>query len=441
MSPTRYVIIGSGVAGVSAVEAIRSKDPTGSIIMVGDDPHGYYSRPGLAYFLTHEVPDTSLFPLDEAYFNRLAITYRQARVTRLDLAASVIEFVDRSHLPFDRLLIASGSVSSPLQVPGANLQGVVKLDSLQDALEIKKLARKAREGVVVGGGITALELVEGLVANKVHTHYLLRGDRYWSNVLDETESTFVHKRLIEDGVELHFQTELAEILGKSGKVAGVRTKAGGTIKCEILGAAVGILPRKELAATAGLQTDRGIKVNETMETSRAGIFAAGDVAQFLDPVTGKYEQESLWVPARRQGWTAGLAMAGFPEPYTKGLALNVTRLARLTTTIMGRLGGTRDTDTISILHGDSETWRETSPDAAAAAFTSEYSHLRLVVGPLILEGALVMGEQTLSAPLQGLIANRVDIRPIRAALLTVNAPVGKIISDFWEANKGRYAAQ
>lgn len=305
-------------------------------------------------------------------------------------------------------------------------------------MNIKKLARKAHAGVVVGGGITALELVEAFVANKVTTHYFLRGDRYWSNVLDETESHIVEQRVKEDGAILHFHTELAEILGKNGKVVGVRTQNGDQIKVELVGAAIGIIPRIELAVAAGLETGRGIQVNEFMQTSAMDIFAAGDVAQFLDPVTGKYEQESLWVPARRQGWTAGLAMAGYPEPYSKGLALNVTRLAGLTTTIMGRLGGTRDVDTVSILHGDSETWREGAPGAVAAHLTSDYSHVRLAVGLQFLRGALVMGDQVLSAPLQGLITHQVDIRPIREALLVPGAPVSSLLTNLWEEKKGEY---
>jgi NADPH-dependent 2,4-dienoyl-CoA reductase/sulfur reductase-like enzyme len=196
-----------------------------------------------------------------------------------------------------------------------------------------------------------------------------------------------------------------------------------------------------LAAAAGLKTDRGIQVDQFMQTSAGDIFAAGDVAQFLDPVTGKYEQESLWVPARRQGTTAGLSMAGFPEPYSKGLALNVTRLAGLTTTIMGRLGGTRDADTVSILHGDSETWREGAPGAVATQLTSDYTHVRLIVGQQFLQGALIMGDQTLSAPLQGLIANQVDILSIRDALLAAGAPVGKLLTDLWETKKGEYGTQ
>jgi NAD(P)H-nitrite reductase large subunit len=110
---------------------------------------------------------------------------------RIFIDQHLIELKDGSHIGYDRLLIATGASAARSAVPGANLQGVVKLDNLEDARRILSLARRRRVAVVVGGGITALEIVEGLVAKGVKTHYFLRRDRYWHNVLDETESRIV----------------------------------------------------------------------------------------------------------------------------------------------------------------------------------------------------------------------------------------------------------
>ena len=185
-----------------------------------------------------------------------------------------------------------------MTIPGADLEGVVKLDHLTDVRKIQQLARRTKRAVVVGGGITALELVEGLIAQRVKVTYLLRGDRYWNNVLDEQESRIVEHRLVEEGVELVYHAEAIEALGKRGRVDSVRLLDGRTIRCDLLAYAIGIQPRVDLAREAGLAVDKGILVNEYLQTNDPDIFAAGDVAQAYDPLTGRSIIDSLWGPAR-----------------------------------------------------------------------------------------------------------------------------------------------
>jgi NADPH-dependent 2,4-dienoyl-CoA reductase/sulfur reductase-like enzyme len=204
LSMARYVIIGMGVAGVAAAQAIRSRDPAARISLVSAEPDGYYSRPGLAYYLTGEINQAQLYPFQEKEFDQMGVQRLQRKVIRIDPQAHRVEFDDGAGLAYDRLLIATGAKAAPLRVTGSPVQGVVKLDCLEDARQIIRLARRARSAVVVGGGITALELVEGLRARGVKTHYFLRGERYWSNVLDETESRTVEQRLQHEKVHLHY---------------------------------------------------------------------------------------------------------------------------------------------------------------------------------------------------------------------------------------------
>lgn len=426
----RYVVIGTGVAGISAVEAIRGVDRSGEVIMIGDDPHGYYSRPGLAYFLTGELQDKTLFPKTREEYAGLKFTYKKARVLEIDRTARTLQLDDKSLLAYDKLLIATGASAIPLTVPGANLQGVMKLDNLEDAREIMKHAKHGRTAVVVGGGITALELTEGLLSRGVHVHYLLRGMRYWSNVLDEHESRIVEGRLQAEGVELHFLSEVQQILGKSGRVKAVRLLDGRTMKCDMVAYAVGIKPRLELAQSAGLAIDRGILVNEFLQTNDENIYAAGDVAQAYDPLTGRSVLDSLWGPAREQGFAAGLSMAGQNKPYIKTVPFNVTRLAGLTTTIIGTVGHGRDEDVVGIARGDSETWRQL-PDAIVVQSGFEINRVRLLVGEDHLIGAVVMGDQKLSMPLQKMVSEKIDISSIRDKLFLKDAKIADVIVDFW----------
>ena len=439
----RYVIVGAGAAGVAAAEAIRSRDNLSELIIVCEDLHGYYSRPGLAYFITGELPEKALFPFQKRDFDRLKIKWVIGKAVRIDpsshaLYIRVTNQTNETSLKYDKLLVANGAAAVPSDTPGSNLEGVFKLDSLTDAHNIQNLTRKAKAGVVVGGGITALELVEALVARKIKVHYLLRGDRYWNNVLDEAESRIVEHRLKEHGVVIHYKSELVEIQGKKGKVEAVKLKDGSVIRCEMLGVAIGVKPRMELAKSANLTSDRGILVNERMETSAVDVYAAGDCAQVFDPISKKSVVDSLWQPAREQGRIAGLNMAGEGCIYVKAIAFNVTRLAELTTTIIGNVGGGKDEDMVGIARGDSETWRQL-PDAITAQTGFEVNHIRLMVGERFLLGAIIMGDQTLSFPLEQIISHRVDIRSIREHLLAPGAKFGDLIIDFYNQLQVEYS--
>lgn len=435
----RYVIIGSGVAGYAACEAVRSQDTTGEIFLVSDDPHGFYSRPGLAYYLTGEMDEKGLFPRSKNDWLALKLHYKQGQAVHIDPDEHQVELDDGSLLKFDRLLLAVGAQANRLDIPGAHLEGVVKLDHMEDARFIRKLARRGKRAVVVGGGITALELVEGLISRKVKVHYLLRGDRYWGNVLDEQESRIIEHRLKEENVQIHYHSELKEVLGKRGKVQSVRTLDGRVLPCNILAYAIGIRPRVELARGAGLEVERGVLANEYLQTSHPDIFVAGDVAQVYDPASKRAIIDSLWGPAREQGYTAGLNMTGKRTAYVKKMPFNVTRLAGLTTTIIGTVGRGRDEDLVGIARGDSETWRSL-PDAIVAQTGFEVNRLRLLVGEKTLLGAIVMGDQQLSFPLEKIISNRADISSIREKLLYPGAPIGDIIADFWRNRRAEYAS-
>lgn len=439
----RYVIVGSGPAGISAAEAIRTIDAAGQITLISEDPHGYYSRPGLAYLLADEIPEKMLFPFSEVDFKRLELRWIKASAVKLDPAAHMVELNNGLSGTYDRLLIATGSSAIRIDIPGSDAEGVVKLDNLDDARGILKRARPGRKAVVTGGGITALEIVEGLKVRGVQVHYVMRGDRYWTGVIDETESNIVEHRLKEEKVQIYHLNELTEILVRGGKVSGVRLKGGQQIACDMVAAAIGIRPRLDLARSGGLECERGILVSDTLQSSEGDVFAAGDVAQVYDPFSGKSVLDSLWGPAREQGRHAGLNMAGTQSPYRKLAAFNVTRLAGLTTTLIGSLGNGEDKDLIGIARGDSEVYRQL-PDAITAQDSFDVNRVRMMITGNTIAGALVMGDQTLSKPLQDLVAHKVDISTVRDRLMDPDAALGQLVTRIWAAWKqgeGVYAAK
>jgi NADPH-dependent 2,4-dienoyl-CoA reductase/sulfur reductase-like enzyme len=173
-------------------------------------------------------------------------------------------------------------------------------------------------------------------------------------------------------------------------------------------------------------------VDEFLQTNQPDVFAAGDVAQVYDPLSGRSILDSLWNPARNQGYTAGLNMAGDKKEYIKEIAFNVTRLAGITTTIIGMVGtsNSADDDMVDIARGDSETFRQL-PNGIAMRSGSDVNHVRLLVGDKTLVGALIMGDQTLSRPIKELILGQVDICKVHDKFFEKDIPLADILMDQW----------
>jgi len=433
----RYVIVGSGIAGLAAAEALREGQPQADITMVSEEGHNFYSRPALPYLLRGDIPEKQLFIRSRDDLNSLKLNRLHAQVEELACDRQELLLAGGQRVHYDRLLLATGALAVKPPYIKAPLAGLVKLDSLDDTRHILKTARRGQTAVVVGGGITALELVEGLRARRMRVHYFLRGARYWSDILDEAESQIVLERLQHDGVTIHTNTQVKQVFGNGGRLTDVETEAGTRIGCHVLAYAIGVRPRVDLARAAGLKVDKGIVADAFLQTSQPGVFVAGDVAQ-----VGNAPLDVLWPTALAQGRVAGANMAGAKRPYVKGTACNVTMLTGLKVTIIGAVGGgkggdERDRDLVAIVRGDSESWRY-QPRAAVVSEEHDVNRVRLFVGDRQIVGALIMGDQSWSRPLQRLIAAGADITPVRPHLLgdatTAFASLARFYEHWEEAN-------
>ncbi len=436
MTPRRHVLVGGGPATVAAAEAIRGADAEAQIVVVAADPHGYYSRPGLAYYLTDELPERRLYPFSAADLRALGVTWIAERAEAIEPGAHQVVLAGGRRLDYDRLLLATGSLAIAANVPGADLDGVVKLDNMDDARDIVRRSREAKAAVVVGGGITALEIVEGLRARGAHVHYFMRRDRYWSNVLSATESSIIERRLRREGVEIHPFTDLAGIAGRGGKVSGVQTQDGATIACELVAVAVGVRPKVELARAAGLPCARGVLVDEYLRAGDPAIYAAGDIAEIADPESGRGVLNVLWNVAVAKGTVAGLNMATEARHvYAEDKPLNITRLAGLHTTIVGTVGNGGDADLQGLSRGDSQVWSELSEADVVEAERGE-AHVRVALGERTIDGAVVMGDQALSLHLQELVEARVDLSATERVIETPLADVICGVRGDWGVCRG-----
>jgi NAD(P)H-nitrite reductase large subunit len=360
-----------------------------------------------------------------------------ARAEAIDPETHAVRLAGGRLLPYDVLLMATGSKAVLPDVTGIELDGVVTLDNLPDTRAILGAVRRARRvgsrgggAVVVGGGITALEMVEGFLGRGLRTHYLMRHDRFWSNVLTQRESDLLLGRLREMGTHIHAGSELVCINGRAGRVIGVETSRGETIPCGIVGVAVGVRPQLELARGAGLQVDRGVLVNDGMHSSKTDVYAAGDIAQVVDRWTGQALLDILWPAAIATGRVAGANMAGDDVHYRKGAPFNVARLADMPIAIIGQAGtGRADADTLATGRGASEVWDTQQPLLNVVA-TDPPELQRWVLRLDRVVGAVLLGDQRLAEPFRTLIEHGADISPIREALLAPDGNTAATIQAF-----------
>jgi len=247
-------------------------------------------------------------------------------------------------------------------------------------------------------------------------------------VLSESESRIVERELRREGVEMHTFTDLAAIRGRGGRVTAVETGDGAVIPCDLVAVAVGVRPRIDLAQSAGLPCARGVLVDEYLRAGDPDIYAAGDIAETVDAHTGHRTLEVLWNPALLKGRVAGLNMAAEPvHVYEQDASINVTRLAGLHTTIIGTVGSGTDADLEGLSRGDSQMWSELSDETTVEAQRGD-AHVRLALGEHTIAGAVVIGDQTLSYPLQELIDARVRATNVVA---TPEAPLVELINGLW----------
>jgi nitrite reductase (NADH) large subunit len=436
----RYLIVGNGAAGVTAAEEIRSRDPHGDITVVGAEPHAMYSRPGLAYVIINEIPASQVEARPRAWYAEQKIRLVHGQAVKLDAAARQVYLANQTVLPYDRLLIATGARAAALPYRGGDLSGVVYLDTLDGTQDLMRRTRRARRAVVVGGGITALEMAEGFAHNHVETHYLARRSALWSAVFNEAESKLLEAEMRRHGVQIHYNSEVAEVLAdRQRRVTGVRLESGEVLPCDLVGAGIGVKPQLDWIAGAPLKIDRGVLVNEYLETGMPGVFAAGDCAQAWDRWTQKHLIDVLWPTAVAQGRVAGANMAEGREVYSKGTPFNVCLLFGWHVTAMGQIGGGRSDEGEVVQHtlsrGSSEVWATRPASYLSAWSEAAGNRLRLLLDGDRLAGALVIGEQSLADPLRDLINWQTDLAPLRPALALGGPDLPGRLREFWRQTR------
>jgi len=280
--------------------------------MLSDDTALPYDRPNLSKDYLAGTAPFDFVPLkDKDFYSQNAIETRLGEpVVELDLAARDVVLAGGERVPYDRLLLATGAEPVHLPVPGADQPHVHTLRSLADCEAIIEGAKSARRVVVIGASFIGLEVAAALRHRKLEVHVVAPDKRPMERILGPDMGDFIRSLHEEHGVVFHLEDKAIAIEGKS-----VRLASGGTIEADLVVAGIGVRPRLDLAEKAGLKLDRGVVVDQYLETSAPGVYAAGDIARWPDPHTGDNIRVEHWVVAERQGQTAALNMLGRPTPF------------------------------------------------------------------------------------------------------------------------------
>jgi 3-phenylpropionate/trans-cinnamate dioxygenase ferredoxin reductase component len=312
-----YVIVGASLAGAKAAETLRDEGFDGRVVLVGEEPERPYERPPLSkgYLLGTDEREKAYVHPAEWYQEHSVELLLGVRAEVLDPAAHRVELADGQSLEYTKLLLATGSVVSKLDLPGVDLDGVHSLRQLGHADRLKSVLGKGRRVVVIGAGWIGLETAAAARSLGDEATVVEMDSLPLRRVLGDELATVFRDLHVEHGVQFRFGRTVREFRG-DGAVSAVVLDDGTELPADVVIVAVGIRPATALAEAAGLAVDNGVVVDASLRSSDPDIYAAGDVANFEHPVIGRRLRIEHWQNARKGGAVAARAMLGQDATYT-----------------------------------------------------------------------------------------------------------------------------
>lgn len=317
------VIIGNGITGITCARNIRKHSSDARITVISDESDYFFSRTALMYIYMGHMKFENTKPYEDWFWQKNRIELIKSYVTRIDTNLKYIELDSKNTLAYDKLIIASGSKPNYSGLNRGKIKGVQGLYSLQDLEEMSRNTLDINNAVVIGGGLIGIEMAEMLHSRKIPVTILVRERSYWNNVLPSEESKLISKHIIEHGIDIRFETEVKEFIpDEYGRIKAVKTDTDEIIRCEFAGVTIGVNPNIDFVKGSQLETDRGILVNEYLETNIPNVYAAGDCAQFRIPKTGHPAVEQLWYTGKLQAEALAQTVCGNKKPYNRGIWYN-----------------------------------------------------------------------------------------------------------------------
>ena len=408
----RQVIIGNSAAGISAIKAIREKDSFCSITLISAERCNAYSPVLTPYYISRKIPKKSLFFVNHKF-------YRDFRVKRIlgnkavavDPSRQVIYLEDKSRVEYDHLLIATGA--SPI-LPGpmkADIhQYVAGLRTIQDAEKIITLSKKAKEILIIGAGLLGLQMANAIFRPGVKLTIAEYGNHILPERIDADCSSLLQRRYQTRGISLLFGKAVKEFKKKRGKISAF-TQEGEELKADFVVVGMGVKPNTELATNGnGIEVKKGILVNDFMKTNIENIFAAGDVTEGKNLISGRRQVIATWPNACAQGRIAGLNMAGYPTRHEGEINENIINLFEMTVTLVGLTK-----------HQDGNIEELTYCDPSREIYRNFLLEENRIIG------AVLLGKSGDSGLISNFIRNRIDITKWKESIARVPLDAGKVL--------------
>jgi NAD(P)H-nitrite reductase large subunit len=397
--PRAFVIIGNGITGVTAAEALRAEDQAARITVIADDPTPVYYRPALKDYLAGRVPDEKLWARAPTFYIDQRIECIAGHAVGIDVPNHRVLLASGRQVGYHGLLLASGARARTLGCPGSNLAGVTTLRTIANYQAVISRLAAVRNIVVVGGGTLALETVEMLRKRGYAVVHVIRGRVLWSEVLDATASDLVLQQERRDGVDLHLDAELVAIRGSQGVVSEVLTSRGEQITCELVLTAIGIEAQLDFIQRSGIACGRGVKVDGSMRTNAPDIFAAGDVVETASAITGRRRLLGQWFPSIQQARAAAYSMLDrLDASSTNDTQFHATFLYGLDFASAGM------------------TCARSSAFTEVVAPPESRAYRKIVLCNGVPVGMLLLGDRSLALPIKRAIDHHVNLLPVASSL-------------------------
>ncbi len=318
----RIAIIGNGISGVTAARFLR-KLSDHEITIISAETDYFFSRTALMYIYMGHMRFKDTQPYEPGFWEKNRIKLVKDFVEKVDTPNKQLLMATGDNISYDKLIIACGSTPNKFGWPGQDLKGVGGLYSFQDLENMEAHSENLQRAVIVGGGLIGIEMAEMFHSRHIPVTFLVREKSYWDAVLPKEESEMINRHILENGIDLRLTTELKEIIDDgNGKACAVITNTGERIECGYVGLTAGVRPNTSFLQDSGIEMQRGIVVDQFLQTNVPDVYAIGDCSQQDKPLPGRRPVEAIWYTGRMMGEVVAHNICGQEVAYDPGIWFN-----------------------------------------------------------------------------------------------------------------------